>query len=91
MQISAGLFMMYAEICLYYDWETVTEVRITFSKNLDDESVKDTVYNKEENLYQSLWQTYFDSVNIKARKNMKLHISAHAKTVLEIPDRKTAK
>jgi probable DNA metabolism protein len=59
---------------LYYDWETVTEVRITFSKNLDDESVKDTVYNKEENLYQSLWQTYFDSVNIKARKNMKLHI-----------------
>ena len=59
---------------LYYDLETVTEVHITFSENLNDKSVKENVYDQEEDLYQSLWQAYFDSVNIKARKNMKLHI-----------------
>ena len=59
---------------LYYDLETVTEVHITFSEDLNDKSVKENVYDEEEDLYQSLWQVYFDSVNIKARKNMKLHI-----------------
>ena len=32
------------------------------------------LYNEEEELYQQLWQQYFSSVNIVARKNMKLHI-----------------
>ena len=32
------------------------------------------VIAEEETLYQQLWQLYFASVNIPARKNMKLHI-----------------
>jgi probable DNA metabolism protein len=34
----------------------------------------DSVYDEKESLYQQLWQQYFSSVNIKARKNTKLHI-----------------
>lgn len=59
---------------LYYDKEMVTEVNIDFKENINDASVKQNIYDEEEDLYQSLWQTYFNSVNIKARKNMKLHI-----------------
>ncbi len=33
-----------------------------------------TIYDEKEALYQILWQQYFSSVNISARKNMKLHI-----------------
>jgi probable DNA metabolism protein len=33
-----------------------------------------TVYDEKESLYQELWKQYFDSVDIKARRNMKLHI-----------------
>jgi probable DNA metabolism protein len=57
---------------IYYDLESVTEVRIDFS---DDVSSKpDAVYDEHESMYQQLWQQYFSSVNIKARKNTKLHI-----------------
>jgi probable DNA metabolism protein len=33
-----------------------------------------SAYNEEEELYQVLWQNYFKSVNIPARKNTKLHL-----------------
>lgn len=59
---------------LYYDKEIVSEVSINFSENINDTNVLQTIYDEKEELYQSLWQTYFDNVNIKARKNMKLHI-----------------
>jgi probable DNA metabolism protein len=36
----------------------------SFSVELDDEEL----------LYDQLWKDYFHSVNIQARKNMKLHI-----------------
>ena len=39
----------------------------------DNECIKSICDDKEE-LYQKLWQQYFSSVNIAARKNMKLHI-----------------
>ena len=51
-----------------------TEVQINFAENIHDKIALQTIYDEQEDLYQSLWQTYFDSVNIKARKNMKLHI-----------------
>lgn len=58
---------------LYFDKVTVEEVQINFTENLNDLN-KELIYDKHENLYQSLWQNYFGSVNIKARKNMKLHV-----------------
>lgn len=56
---------------LYYDLKEVTEVTIDFNEN--DTEAKN-VYDEKEDLYKELWKQYFDSVNIKARKNMKLHI-----------------
>ncbi|WP_370449257.1 DUF4130 domain-containing protein [Aquimarina sp. AD1] len=31
-------------------------------------------YTNDELEFQQLWKTYFDNVNIKSRKNSKLHI-----------------
>ncbi len=59
---------------LYYDSENVCEVKIDFTERINDALAKQNIYDEQEDLYQSLWQTYFSSVNIKARKNMKLHI-----------------
>lgn len=56
---------------LYYDLEKVTEVTVDFGEsNSEGQDISD----EKENLYQELWKHYFDSVNIKARRNMKLHI-----------------
>ncbi len=59
---------------LYYDLKTVEDVKINFAENINDKTSLQTIHDDKEDLYQILWQTYFDSVNIKARKNMKLHI-----------------
>jgi len=59
---------------LYYDRENVTEVKIDFTERINDALAKQNIYDEQEELYQSLWQVYFNSVNIKARKNLKLHI-----------------
>ncbi|MEP6465142.1 MAG: TIGR03915 family putative DNA repair protein, partial [Parafilimonas sp.] len=59
---------------LYHDRVNVTEVQINFTERITDALANQNIYDEEEDLYQSLWQTYFDNVNIKARKNMKLHI-----------------
>ncbi len=56
---------------LYYDLNEVSEVMIDFNES----SIEGPdIYDENEGLYQQLWKQYFDSVNIKARKNMKLHI-----------------
>lgn len=59
---------------LYYDKESVNEVNINFTEDMNDKQSLQTIHDEKEDLYKTLWQTYFDSVNIKARKNMKLHI-----------------
>ena len=59
---------------LYYDLEKVEEVQMQFSENLNDKNFINSVIDEKEELYQKLWQQYFSSVNIAARKNMKLHI-----------------
>ena len=59
---------------LYYDLEKVEEISMHFSENLNDRSALKEIIDEKEELYQKLWQQYFSSVNIAARKNMKLHI-----------------
>ena len=56
---------------LYYDLNEVSEVTIDFNETGNEEK---NVYDEKESLYQELWKHYFESVNIKARKNTKLHI-----------------
>jgi probable DNA metabolism protein len=58
---------------LYYDLQTVATVEIDFNEHLSDSNIV-SVSHMNEGLYQQLWQRYFQSVNIEARKNLKLHI-----------------
>ena len=59
---------------IYYDLENVTEVNIDFTSDLKNADSRAALYDASEELYQQLWQQYFASVNIKARKNTKLHV-----------------
>ncbi len=58
---------------IYYDLHEVTEVQLEFNTYMNKIPVA-SIYDENENLYQILWRQYFSSVNIKARKNTKLHI-----------------
>jgi probable DNA metabolism protein len=59
---------------LYYDLEKVEEVSLNFDTDLNNKESLKAIYDEKEEIYQTLWQQYFTSINIKARKNMKLHI-----------------
>ncbi len=59
---------------LYYNLKTVTEVQINFDVDTNNKEQLFTIHDEKEELYQQLWQQYFSSVDIAARKNMKLHI-----------------
>lgn len=59
---------------IYYNGETVTTVTISFDAQTNNGKDISAVYDEQETLYQQLWQQYFKSVNIAARKNTKLHI-----------------
>ena len=62
---------------LYYDLQMVNEIELDFADELKTGSTgisTETILDDKEELYQQLWRQYFSSVNIAARKNMKLHI-----------------
>jgi len=59
---------------LYYDLNTVEEVQLNFKTDMNDTNAVKNICDEKEELYQQLWCTYFSSVNIAARRNMKLHI-----------------
>jgi len=59
---------------LYYDLQNTSEVNIAFEINPHDPHQESIIHDDKEALYQALWQQYFSSANIIARKNMKLHI-----------------
>jgi probable DNA metabolism protein len=69
---------------IYYDLEKVERVEINFNEDTSNGHDISNIYDDNEELYQTLWQQYFKSVNIVARKNTRLHISTHAKKILEI-------
>jgi probable DNA metabolism protein len=59
---------------LYYDLHNTETVSIDFNEVVQKGPATVATMDEEEKLYQHLWLRYFNSVNIKARKNMKLHI-----------------
>lgn len=58
---------------IYYNLETVETIELSLSDDVKQGGLS-IAFTEEEPLYQSLWKNYFQSVNIKARKNTKLHI-----------------
>jgi len=57
-----------------YNLDTVEFVTMEFNKDLNFTKNDGLFFAKEELEFQELWKNYFDSTNIKSRKNMKLHI-----------------
>lgn len=59
---------------LYYNKEEVSTVSMIFTEEAGSGKDVRHAFAEGEELYQKLWKQYFSSVNISARKNMKLHI-----------------
>lgn len=61
---------------LYYDLNTVQEITYEFVSSIDTKKVAlpTELVDEKEELASILWKDYFNSTNIPARKNMKLHI-----------------
>jgi probable DNA metabolism protein len=59
---------------LYYDLHQIAEVEVNFTETTSNGKNTKSIYDEQEVMYQQLWQQYFTSVNIQARKNSKLHI-----------------
>ena len=59
---------------LYYDLREIAEVSMDFNIDNNNPAEMAAILDEQEELCQQLWKTYFASVNIAARKNMKLHI-----------------
>ncbi len=59
----------------YYDLENVREITIGKQKvDFTSGKVNDDVLHVSEKLFQKLWKSYYDTINIKERKNMKVHM-----------------
>ncbi len=59
---------------IYYDLYKVEEVTLKFSEEVNDTERKEFLFHEDEALYQTLWKDYFKHINIKERKNNKLHL-----------------
>jgi probable DNA metabolism protein len=57
-----------------YDLEQLSEVELNFVAQANGGKNVSSLYDEKEELYQQLWQQYYKSVNIAARKNTKLHV-----------------
>lgn len=59
---------------MYYDLERLQSVTLDFEDKIQEGKLPKEASSSEEIVYQHLWKNYFESVNIKERKNMRLHI-----------------
>lgn len=61
---------------LYYDLEKVEEIQMEYVPEIQSGKVNlpGQLLDEKQELYALLWNDYFRSTNIPARKNMKLHI-----------------
>lgn len=59
---------------LYYNLETVAEIQLQPAEETALQKPATSVLSEKENLYALLWQDYFKSTNIAARKNTRLHV-----------------
>jgi probable DNA metabolism protein len=58
---------------IFYDLHDVQFVEADFDEAVRSSSVSG-VYADDEKVFQDLWRNYFNSTNIKSRKNNKLHL-----------------
>jgi probable DNA metabolism protein len=59
---------------IYYDMNTTEFINFDLVTTNNLNPANKDILQENETLYQMLWKDYFDSTNIKSRKNMKLHL-----------------
>ncbi|MEM9529025.1 MAG: TIGR03915 family putative DNA repair protein, partial [Bacteroidota bacterium] len=59
---------------IYYDLQKTTFITFAENAKLELRQLSEKVLAENEPEYQILWKSYFDSVNIPERRNMKLHL-----------------
>lgn len=59
---------------IYYDLQTVTTVEIDFDAAITSSRYIAEISDDREEFFQELWRRYFSSVDIAARKNIKLQV-----------------
>lgn len=59
---------------LYYNLEETAEINLEPEAEKNLQKTSGNVQAEQENLYATLWNEYFKSTNIAARKNTKLHV-----------------
>jgi len=59
---------------IYYDLNMVTTVGIAFDSAITSSRYIAEISDEREEFFQELWRRYFSSVNIAARKNIKLQV-----------------
>ena len=59
---------------IHYDGAVCSEITIDCSTSGSSVNEAETQLDEQEELYQKLWHSYFQSINIEARKNTKLHL-----------------
>jgi len=59
---------------LFYNLQDCSYININFKSTEHLNSSNPSIYSASEIDFQKLWQEYFESTNIKSRKNMKLHL-----------------
>lgn len=59
---------------IYYDLDSVNNVQLQFSEATGNADALASILDERELFFQDMWRKYFGAVNIKARKNMRLHI-----------------
>lgn len=59
---------------LFYDLEKVEIIQLALPDNFDASGTSAEFFAVEELEFQTLWQDYFESTNIKSRKNIQLHV-----------------
>src|SRR5690606_23050391 len=62
------------QYALCYNLDTVEFMTMEFNKALDFTKNDGAFFAKEELEFQELWKNYFNSSNIKSRKNLQLHM-----------------
>lgn len=59
---------------VYYDLVKTEYISLDFYNDVKSGRLPDSAISEDEVIHQELWQNYFESVNIKERKNMRLHV-----------------
>ncbi len=71
------LYDMQRDYGFYYDLREVTEIKLRSDMyNKETGEISDRVMSEDEKLLQAMWAGYYKAVNIKERKNLKLHIQS---------------